>query len=477
MNSSSAAQPRRLPRVRVAPRAVSSDVDDAAFLSSGYGLTPDDWQEDVLDDWLGRRRDGRWASSTCGLAVPRQNGKNGIIEIRELFGMVALGEKFLHTAHEVKTARKAFARIASFFENARQYPELVSLVKEIRKTNGQEAIVLTNGGSVEFIARSKGSGRGFTVDVLVCDEAQDLNDEALSALLPTLSAAPLGNAQLILTGTPPDPEKGQTGEVFARVRADGESGRNKRIAWTDYGAPDGPMPDVDDRDLWRLHNPAIGTRLSFDWIEEAEHSVMSAETFARERLGWWGDPSTDKASAFGAGRWDACRVDDLEPVVTAIGAAVAWDRQHASISVAGLNGDRMVVGVVDRREGSGWLVPELKRIQTERRCPVVVDGHGPTADLIPALQAAGVQLTILKTSEAFDAVVSIFDRVQAQTLAHPGHPDLDAAVAVTVKRETERGFAWGRRKSEGDISQLESATWAVWGADNTPNYDPLSSVL
>jgi hypothetical protein len=88
-----------------------------------------------------------------------------------------------------------------------------------------------------------------------------------------------------------------------------------------------------------------------------------------------------------------------------------------------------------------------------------------------------VQLTILKSAEAFDAVVSIFDRVQTQSLAHPGHPDLDAAVAVTVKRETERGFAWGRRKSEGDISMLEAATWAVWGADNTPNYDPLSSVL
>ena len=26
--------------------------------------------------------------------------------MRELFGMVVLGEKFLHTAHEVKTARE-----------------------------------------------------------------------------------------------------------------------------------------------------------------------------------------------------------------------------------------------------------------------------------------------------------------------------------------------------------------------------------
>ena len=107
----------------------------------------------------------------------------------------------LHTAHEVKTARKAFLRLAGFFESARQWPELAALVSEVRRTNGQEAIVLTNGGSVEFIARSKGSGRGFTVDDLVCDEAQELGTEAYAALKPTISAAPSGDPQTCLLYT------------------------------------------------------------------------------------------------------------------------------------------------------------------------------------------------------------------------------------------------------------------------------------
>jgi len=68
----------------------------------------------VLDDWLAEKS-GRWASLTCGLSLPRQNGKNALIEVRELFGMVGRGEKFLHTAHEVKTARKAFKRLQHFF--------------------------------------------------------------------------------------------------------------------------------------------------------------------------------------------------------------------------------------------------------------------------------------------------------------------------------------------------------------------------
>ena len=150
----------QLPSFELVPPSGGDEGDQAVALASGYGLTADPWQASTLDAWLGRRPDGQWACPRCGLVVPRQNGKNAVLEIRELFGMIALGERILHTAHEVKTARKAFLRLCSFFENEREYPELAALVKEIRKTNGQEAIVLRNGGSVEFIARSKSSGNG-----------------------------------------------------------------------------------------------------------------------------------------------------------------------------------------------------------------------------------------------------------------------------------------------------------------------------
>src|SRR5699024_11968144 len=103
-------------------------------------------------------------------------------EILELYALTILGLRVLHTAHEVKTARKAFLRLASFFENDREHPDLAGMVKSIRKANGQEAIFLTNGGAVEFIARSQDSGSGFTVDVLVCDQAQEYSGEATSAI-------------------------------------------------------------------------------------------------------------------------------------------------------------------------------------------------------------------------------------------------------------------------------------------------------
>jgi phage terminase large subunit-like protein len=150
----------------VPPADSTTDAEDAIEFASAYGLTPDPWQEHVLRSWLGTLASGQLAAPRAGLAVPRQNGKNALIEVVELFKTVVQGRRVLHTAHEVKTARKAFARLKFFFgdrvnDPAAQYPELNNLVREVRNTNGQEAIVLSNGGQVEFIARSRSSGRGF----------------------------------------------------------------------------------------------------------------------------------------------------------------------------------------------------------------------------------------------------------------------------------------------------------------------------
>ena len=126
-----------------APKTVRSTAIDrtmgdlACEFITKHGLVPDPWQAEVLDAWLALDEHGRWAHLTCGLSVPRQNGKNVCLEVREVFGAVALGERILHTAHEVKTAQKHFRRLKFFFgekanDPAAQFPELNALVKTIR---------------------------------------------------------------------------------------------------------------------------------------------------------------------------------------------------------------------------------------------------------------------------------------------------------------------------------------------------------
>lgn len=449
-----------------------TDADDAIELGSRYGLTLDEWQEIVLRSWVGRRRDGKWAANRCGLAVPRQNGKNAAVEVRELFGIVFLGEKWLHSAHEVKTARKAFLRLSSFFENPREYPELAELVEDIRKTNGQEAIVLTNGGSVEFVARSKSSGRGFTVDGILLDEAQELTDEALAALLPTKSASPLGNPQTIYTGTPPGPKV--SGEVFTRMHAQGHGRKDKRLSWLEWGAPKGA--DLDDREGWAQANPALGIRLSLDEILD-ERAQFDDADFGRERLGWWDDPLAS-GGIMSPSAW-AILSDGTVDVRTLGGPVLALDvaPHHASASIvaAGFDIPRAlpIVELVESRAGASWIPARAAQLAAQYGATLALNSGGPIGSLIPDLERLGLEWVDIKGGDYAKACGALVASVDARGFRHRGEPEFAAAVLGAKARKVGDGFQFSRSDSSVDITPLVAAAVALWTAARTNNAEPI----
>ena len=445
-----------LPRVRCAPAVDRSEGDDAVWLAASYGLQADPWQGAILRDWLSVR-DGRWAAARCGTALPRQNGKNGALEIRELYGMVALAERILHTAHEVKTARKAFARLLEFFDNPRSYPELAGMVREVRRTNGQEAIVLENGGSVEFIARSRGSGRGFSVDVLVADEAQELTEDAWAALLPTISAS--SNPQVILTGTPPPP--GAAGEVFLRMRSAGVAGDDLRLAWSEYSCSDDLDPvDLDDRAEWARDNPALGTRLREATVAD-ERAVMDRLTFARERLGWW-QPQEQQSSAIDSAAWGSL-VDPAAPRGNSptFAVATAPDRSWAAVAAAWSRADGSVqVSVADYRPTTTWVADRVAELVARWGGRVVCDtaSDGVVAD--------AVKLSSADQAKAHNA---LSDRVLAGTVRHYGDAEKELSTSVRAARWKPSGDSRVLdRKGSTDISPLVAVALAAHGLNSAP---------
>lgn len=187
----------REPRYRSVPPAPTSAGPEAIDLAASAGLFLDPWQQDVLIGALGERPDGHWAASRVGLIVPRQNGKNAILEARELAGLYLFGEVLItHTAHRVDTSLEHFARMRALIEET---PHLAAELDDVVDTNGKEGLVLRGGRRLNFKARSKGSGRGFTGDCVVLDEAYYLYD--LGGLIPTMSARP--NPQLWYTSSAP----------------------------------------------------------------------------------------------------------------------------------------------------------------------------------------------------------------------------------------------------------------------------------
>jgi hypothetical protein len=135
---------------------------------------------------LGEKDGGRWAASTVVQVMPRQNGKNLVLEARELAGLFLLGERIIiHSAHEQATSSEHFRHLVERIKNV---DELSRRVKKISYGKGAESIELWSGERILFKTRTGGGGRGFTIDLLVFDEAQKLPAEAKSALIPAMSA-------------------------------------------------------------------------------------------------------------------------------------------------------------------------------------------------------------------------------------------------------------------------------------------------
>jgi hypothetical protein len=79
-----------------------------------------------------------WAAFAVAVCAPRQNGKNGITEIRELVGAALLGERLVvHTAHLADTSKEAFRRLEDLIDDERVAE---GQVKHIWRTNGHEQI-------------------------------------------------------------------------------------------------------------------------------------------------------------------------------------------------------------------------------------------------------------------------------------------------------------------------------------------------
>lgn len=454
------------PRVRSHPPYVDSLGTEAAEFAASVGLVLDPWQRDVVDVALGVRGDGRWAAFEVGCLVARQNGKGAVLEAVELASLFLFGDRLiLHSAHEFKTSAEAFLRVKALIDGS---DELTRRVRTIRTSHGEEGIELLDGARLRFVARSRSSGRGFSGDRVILDEAQELPRTAMGALLPTLSARP--NPQVIYTGTVPGPENDSA--HWASLRDRGRAGGDPTLAWMEWS----PKPpddedgdyDLDDREAWRESTPALDIRITEETIER-ERASLGDEEFARERLSIW--RAGRGRDVIAAGRWAGLAdptPGELEPLALAVD--VSPDRSHSSIAVAGVRPDgRRHVEVVDSRRGTGWLAERLEGLVDRRKpCAVVLDPSGPAGSLIPDLAATGRpalgdDLVMTSAREMAQACGAFYDATQALTVTHFDQPALNAAVGAARKRPLGDAWAWHRKDPSVDITPLVAATLALFG--------------
>lgn len=445
------------PSVRIAPRYKTSDGLDACKILRAGGTILDPWQAEILDDWLGRNASGRWAASTCGGSVPRQNGKSLLVQGRAEAGMILYNEQVIYTAHLQKTATETFEEMANFFETG----ALTKYVADIKTALGREQIILKRGARIKFLARTRNGGRGQHGDCLIIDEAQEMDEDAQASFLPAIAASL--NPQTIYVGTPPPPNS--PGIVFRGIRARALAGETERMAWFEFSVKE--IGDVKDQKRWAETNPALGIRILPSTIE-GECEQMDADTFARERLGWWSPVASERKDyAIPKDMWDECKSDEEKPEgKTAYGIKFSADGSAVYLAGAVLPKDGAARISLIRQESTGhgtqWLADWLNERYTKASC-VVIDGRNGVDVLVDKIADTWKAKDSVIRPNSKDVIAAAGGLINAlaekQLTWYAKQEILNDSAVTSVKRQIGGGWGFG-----GDNScPIEAAALALWG--------------
>lgn len=447
------------PTKLVLPDYETSDWERCHAINAAGGLEMLEWQDGIMRGWLGKTADGKWSASTCGGSLSRQNGKSlGLVVPRINYGMLQLNEEVLYTSHLQKTSTETFESVASFFDQ----PALRRHVKDIKTALGREQVILKRGGRIKFLARTRNGGRGQHGDLLIFDEALELDDDSQASFLPAISAS--RNPQVIYVSSPPT--HSSDGSVFRGIRDKALSGNSNKLAWFEWSVDE--IGDIHDKSRWYATNPSLGILIQESTVE-GEAEQMPEDAFARERLGWWA-PRAVREFAIPASKFEGLAVDEVPTKGrAAYGVKFAADGSEVVLAAARIDAGSVYIEQIRREPmamGLGWLaewIAERKAIG----CCCVIDGKAGTQALVEKLgKMPNNYIVTPSANQVVSACTALVDHVNEGTLTwwRPQKDLLDSAVTSTRRKIGSSG-GWGFG-GENPVP-VEACALALWGALNS----------
>ncbi|HET8684790.1 MAG TPA: hypothetical protein VFM54_23395 [Micromonosporaceae bacterium] len=473
----------QVPRVLVVPEYVRTYGDEVNDFMSQVGRPMDGWQSSYNTVAFAVQAGGLWAAFELLLFLARQNGKGVSAEALKLAGLFLFREPLIiYSAHQLKTTLKAFKRLLQIVEGSDWLTRRVKKVNRGPLTYGVELTAAAGGGELEYVARSSGSGRGYTGSSNIFDEALLLTIAQYQAMTPTLSTLP--NPRIVFLSSPPDEETGPmpADAMLPSVRRRAHAGE-PRMALMEWSPP--PGYDIDDPQVWAQCNPSMnlvrqdGSTGVSQWFLAKQLAAFreagKPQKFATEHLGEWPPDANEQWQVIPEADWGAaCDTSSRRAGTVAFAVEMSLDRRWVCIAMGGVRQDGLRhTEVVDSRPGPGWVVARVKELRDRHRpCAVVVRPDGPAGSLIAGLEAAGVELVKMSSRDAMQACGAFFDgisgaaepdRPSPRTIRHIGQGVLTTAVAGAARKVVGNAWLWDQRSPQVDVSPLVAATNALWG--------------
>lgn len=462
---------RQTPTQSVVLPYFATKGQEAIDYYNSSGRIAQEWQELLLSDILAVNDDGLWVHTKFGYSVPRRNGKNEIVAIREVYGLLN-GEKILHTAHRTTTSSSASKRLASIL-NGMGYTEIARPKNDMQykkaytysKQFGLEKITILDdgGGSCDFRTRSSKGGLGEGFDLLIIDEAQEYTDDQESALKYVVTDSK--NPQTIFCGTPPTTVS--SGTVFVKLRTAILSGAKENSGWAEWSVE--KKSDVRDRDLWYETNPSLGTILTERSV--ADEIGTDDVDFNIQRLGLW--LKYNQKSAISKAEWAQMKEEKL-PKLTGplfVGVKYGHDGLNVAVSIAVKTKEgKVFIETVDCRDvkvGNQWIMQFLKNPSIQK---VVVDGASGQQILADSMKAAKLGAPTLPTVKEIILANSLFEQgIFQMGISHMGQPSVEQIVGNCEKRAigANGGFGYKAQKEGIEAAILDSIILAYWACSSS----------
>ena len=454
------AEPKRLGRQTPTKSVVlpyeNTYGKEAIDIYEKTGRQAQDWQKLLIYDMLSYNDEGLWIHTKFGYSVPRRNGKNEVITIREMYGLIE-GEQVLHTAHRTPTSSSAFYRLLKLLEDA-GYKDKHDYIAH--KQYGLETIEFpSSDGKVSFRTRTSKGGLGEGFDLMIIDEAQEYQDDQETTLKYVVSSSK--NPQTLFCGTPPTMVS--SGTVFMKMRNKALSGETENTGWEEWSVDS--MTDVHDVEAWYETNPSLGTifteRIIKDEIGDDDLD------FNIQRLGYWSKKNLK--SFISEVQWNECKLTSLPELKGKlyVGIKFGIDGQNVAMSIAcKTTNEKVFVESIDcqpRLNGNKWMLRFLKQADI---ASITIDGNG-SATLEEELKDMKLKHIIIpKTSEVITANDVFKTSLDQGLVVHMGQPSLAQSVSNCQKRliGSQGGYGYQSIREGIDICLMESMVFAFWQA-------------
>lgn len=441
----------------------------AKAIRKAFGYDPMPWQQQVLDVGLELIQDEDTglllpAYTEIDVLVPRQSGKTTLTLGRQIWRCKRTERQ--RCAYTAQTRHDAVTKFEEEFYPALETGPFANEIT-IHRKNGSEGVTWKrNHSSISVGTPSATGGHGRVLNDVTIDEAfAHSNSDVEQGFRPAMITK--NDAQLWVKSTAGHPRKA----LYLKQKRDNgrhlvETGIREGVAYFEWSADDEDDPTSEE--VWWRTMPALGFTQTIRKVR-GEFLGMKLHDFQRAFLNQWVEDQEE--SILNLAAWATCysvreqmQMQFGDPPVLCLAVDVNPERSWSSICAAGqaLVGDLPFIELVDRREGTGWLIERLVQLRDRYRpIEIVIDVNSPAASLIDELERAGVDIDRRDSTYMVRACGNFKDRVALMRFSHRDQKELTDAVKNAAKVDHADAWKWSRKNSNIDISPLVGCTLAL----------------